>query len=109
MEKINHLELLREAARRSEQKIRDAHAQPGIATFSTRASAATQGMPLAQTAATRAGLAQSSPALSEVVLNPIVVAPVEKRPSRWASMGVIEEVEPGMGDLDAALRRRRVG
>lgn len=109
VEKINHLELLREAARRSEQKIRDAHAQPGIATFSTRASAATQGMPLAQTAATRAGLAQSSPALSEVVLNPIVVAPVEKRPSRWASMGVIDEVEPGMRDLDAALRRRRVG
>lgn len=109
VEKVNHLELLREAARRSEQKIRDAHAQPGIATFSTRASAATQGMPLAQTAATRAGLAQSSPALSEVVLNPIVVAPVEKRPSRWASMGVVEEVEPGMGDLDAALRRRRVG
>ena len=109
VEKVNHLELLREAARRSEQKIRDAHAQPGIATFSTRASAATEGMPLAQTAATRAGLAQSSPALSEVVLNPIVVAPVEKRPSRWASMGVIEEIEPGMGDLDAALRRRRVG
>ncbi|NYF13110.1 hypothetical protein HDC34_001404 [Pseudoclavibacter sp. JAI123] len=109
VEKVNHLELLREAARRSEQKIRDAHAQPGIATFSTRASAAMQGVPLAQTAATRAGLAQSSPQLSEAVLNPIVVAPVEKRPSRWASMGILDEVEPGMGDLDAALRRRRVG
>ncbi|WP_424463008.1 hypothetical protein [Pseudoclavibacter helvolus] len=109
VEKVNHLELLREAARRSEQKIRDAHAQPGIATFSTRASAATQGTQLTQTAATRAGLAQSSPELSEVVLDPIVVAPVAKRPSRWAAMGVIDDVEPGMGDLDAALRRRRVG
>ncbi|WP_281535687.1 hypothetical protein [Cryobacterium breve] len=36
-------------------------------------------------------------------------APAAAPVSRFASMGIVGETEPGMTDLDAVLRRRRAG
>jgi hypothetical protein len=49
--------------------------------------------------------ARVTPIARPAAAAPAVVAP--SAPSRFASMGIVGETEPGMTDLDAVLRRRR--
>lgn len=49
--------------------------------------------------------ARVTPIARPAAVAPAVVAP--SAPSRFASMGIVGETEPGMTDLDAVLRRRR--
>src|SRR5690606_3402563 len=47
-------------------------------------------------------------ALAEPEVIPFVPRPAEPAPSRFASMGIIDETNLDSADLDAMLRRRRV-
>jgi hypothetical protein len=86
----------------AEQELRDA------ASRSDRALRESQGEVLGETSADGAGT--SAPAEAEVpqVSRPTAVpAAATEPPSRFARMGIVEDAEPGMTDLDAVLRRRR--
>ncbi|RJT89364.1 hypothetical protein D6T64_07325, partial [Cryobacterium melibiosiphilum] len=56
--------------------------------------------------ATRAPAAPVTP-ISRPPARPAASAPAAAPASRFASMGIVGETEPGMTDLDAVLRRRR--
>ncbi|WP_105035027.1 hypothetical protein [Cryobacterium aureum] len=61
-------------------------------------------------AAAEAEVARRAAALAEEAnraVTPIARPAVAAVPSRFASMGIVGETEPGMTDLDAVLRRRR--
>ena len=87
---------LREAAADADRALRDAHEEPEVATLSPRAADADSA-----TGSTAGTVAPVAPVVAAVPVAP--AAP----PSRFARMGIIEDAEPGMADLDAVLRRRR--
>lgn len=106
------IEALRAAARASEQAIRDAHRQPGVATFGRIAVARTetdtesswQDPSMSATQPVQFG------ALDEAVYVDAIEAPpgrLGSRPSRWASMGIVDESADARAADTAFARRRR--
>ncbi|MDO5052355.1 MAG: hypothetical protein Q4E05_05635 [Pseudoclavibacter sp.] len=95
------LAALHEEARRNEQAIRDAHRQPGVATFGRPARG-----PVLACAEQPVRSEQERPAAARPDVEEQPPAAV---PGPWAAMGVIGEQQPGMGDLDEVLQRRRAG
>ncbi len=76
---------MRRAAAESEATLRRAHLEPEVARLSAEEEAE----------APAASAAPAAPAAR--------TAPV----SRFSRMGIVDDAEPGMGDLDEVLRRRR--
>lgn len=63
-------------------------------------------------AAARAALLERAAALDTTAAAAATVTPISRpqapaAPSRFSSMGLVDDAAPGMGDLDAVLRRRR--
>ncbi|RIJ13514.1 hypothetical protein DZF97_06985, partial [Clavibacter nebraskensis] len=79
---LSPVEEMRRAAAASEETLRRAHLEPEVARLSAEEEAAASAAPAAPAART---------------------APV----SRFSRMGIVDDAEPGMGDLDEVLRRRR--
>jgi hypothetical protein len=79
---LSPVEEMRRAAAESEETLRRAHLEPEVARLSAEEAAAASAAPAAPAART---------------------APV----SRFSRMGIVDDAEPGMGDLDEVLRRRR--
>ncbi|MGN7798186.1 hypothetical protein [Leifsonia sp. 22587] len=92
---------LRRAAARAEFERKAAEVAPP----------APQPVPLRVVAAAPAAVAPVGVAPVAVAGSPVAAAPVavapEPVPSRYASMGVLDDVDTGSMDLDAVLRRRR--
>ena len=75
----------------ADRALRQAHQEPEVVSLPEQ--------PVAeQPAAERQPAVQAVPAVAEAPAAP---------PSRFARMGIVEEAQPGMADLDAVLRRRR--
>ncbi|MGO2110997.1 MAG: hypothetical protein ACTH31_05240 [Pseudoclavibacter sp.] len=95
------IDALRAAARASEQAIRDAHRQPGVATFGHVAVARDGAAPQARISAdTHDSLAATQPLQREALAEAVQLAPIEappgrlaSRPSRWEQMGIVAESE----------------
>jgi hypothetical protein len=86
---LSPVEEMRRAAAASEETLRRAHLEPEVARLA--AEDATTG-------------AASAPAAAAPAATPAArTAPS----SRFSRMGIVDDAEPGMGDLDAVLRRRR--
>ncbi|MBF4619185.1 hypothetical protein ITJ44_13995 [Clavibacter sp. VKM Ac-2873] len=81
---LSPVEEMRRAAAASEETLRRAHLEPEVARLSAE-----------EEAAPAASAAPAAPAA--------LTAPV----SRFSRMGIVDDAEPGMGDLDEVLRRRR--
>lgn len=95
----DHMAELMAAVRRSEEAIREAHRGAGVATFGAmEAITVPDDRPLVREP-------QGAEAAS-ATLRAVDAAP-EAAPSRWASMGVLGEIEPEFDDLSQVLRRRR--
>ncbi|MBT1634577.1 hypothetical protein [Clavibacter michiganensis] len=84
---LSPVEEMRRAAAASEETLRRAHMEPEVARLAAEEEAAP--------AASAASAAPVAPAAR--------TAPV----SRFSRMGIVDDAEPGMGDLDEVLRRRR--
>ncbi len=82
---LSPVEEMRRAAAESEATLRRAHLEPEVARLSAEEEAE----------APAASAAPAAPAAR--------TAPV----SRFSRMGIVDDAEPGMGDLDEVLRRRR--
>ncbi|MFD2341182.1 hypothetical protein FGG90_08380 [Clavibacter tessellarius] len=81
---LSPVEEMRRAAAASEETLRRAHMEPEVARLAAEEEAA--------------------PAASAAPVAPAArTAPV----SRFSRMGIVDDAEPGMGDLDEVLRRRR--
>ncbi|MFT7712132.1 hypothetical protein ACMT9Y_14315 [Clavibacter tessellarius] len=81
---LSPVEEMRRAAAASEETLRRAHMEPEVARLAAEEEAA--------------------PAASSAPVAPAArTAPV----SRFSRMGIVDDAEPGMGDLDEVLRRRR--
>ncbi|KZC95286.1 MULTISPECIES: hypothetical protein [Clavibacter] len=81
---LSPVEEMRRAAAASEETLRRAHLEPEVARLSAEEEAAP-----AASAAPLAPAARTAP------------------DSRFSRMGIVDDAEPGMGDLDEVLRRRR--
>lgn len=93
----DHMAELMAAVRRSEEAIREAHRGAGVATF---------GAMEAITVDDDAPLVREPRGGSSAM--PFQTVPREgSASSRWASMGIVGEVEPEFEDLSQVLRRRR--
>lgn len=84
---------LRLAAAEADLARRAAELAPGVTPITRPAAARTEDRPAAASARAGAGAAET--------------APSRFAPSRFESMGIVGETEPGLTDLDAVLRRRR--
>ncbi|MBM7024935.1 hypothetical protein [Clavibacter zhangzhiyongii] len=82
---LSPVEEMRRAAAASEETLRRAHLEPEVARLSAEDGTAERPAP----AAVPAPAARTTP------------------PSRFSRMGIVDDAEPGMGDLDEVLRRRR--
>lgn len=107
----SQLEALRAAARASEQAIRDAHRQTGVATFGTPRVASAEGTPRSS-----ADLESTQPLLRATASSAPVIEPITApegdlttrgTQSRWARMGVVGDGE--LDERDSLLGRRRAG
>lgn len=105
------LEALREAARRSEQAIRDAHARPGVVTFGQVA--ASSHTPVSSVGAERPASsdAETQPIARAAIAEAVRLAPIQApdvrladRPSKWANMGVVDTAD---ADERVSISRRR--
>jgi hypothetical protein len=85
---LSPVEEMRRAAAASEETLRRAHLEPEVARLAADDATAYSAAPAASAAA-------PSPAAR--------TAPS----SRFSRMGIVDDAEPGMGDLDEVLRRRR--
>ncbi|OUE31295.1 hypothetical protein BFL35_05790 [Clavibacter michiganensis] len=81
---LSPVEEMRRAAAASEETLRRAHLEPEVARLAAEEEAAP-----AASAASVAPAARATPV------------------SRFSRMGIVDDAEPGMGDLDEVLRRRR--
>jgi len=81
---LSPVEEMRRAAAASEETLRRAHLEPEVARLAAEEEAAP-----AASAAPVAPVARTAP------------------DSRFSRMGIVDDAEPGMGDLDEVLRRRR--
>jgi hypothetical protein len=80
---LSPVEEMRRAAAASEETLRRAHLEPEVARLSAEDATAER------SAAAPAPASRTAP------------------PSRFSRMGIVDDAEPGMGDLDEVLRRRR--
>ncbi|RIJ55292.1 hypothetical protein DZG02_16260, partial [Clavibacter lycopersici] len=78
---LSPVEEMRRAAAASEETLRRAHLEPEVARLS----------------------AEEEPAAAAPAAPAARTAP----DSRFSRMGIVDDAEPGMGDLDEVLRRRR--
>lgn len=99
---------LQDAAATADRALREAHREPEVATLPVR-SAAASGADAAsgstETALTPAAAPGATPTAAPTTAPTPAPAPAPL--SRFARMGIVEDAEPGMADLDAVLRRRR--
>ncbi|MFD3447063.1 hypothetical protein ACFDTO_20900 [Microbacteriaceae bacterium 4G12] len=82
----------------ADRALRQAHEEPEVASLPVVEQPALEQPAAEQPAAERVPAVQAVPTAPEAPVAP---------PSRFARMGIVEEAQPGMADLDAVLRRRR--
>ncbi len=117
------------AAKRSEQSIRDAHRQSGVATFGAEHAGETNAS--SETASSDEDAVRDAPESGDPEMGGEDDTPEERTNvsvkantrnahaqsetvesgirSKWDLMGRIDEIEPGFDDLSEVLRRRRAG
>ncbi len=116
---------LRDASLAAERALRAAHAEPEVAVFPTAAARAVSehlvaNARLATTTALATGAASSTTAAPSRIGRGSDSRPfpgtrepdqpaAAREPSRWAGMGIVDDVARGVPDLDEVLRRRRAG